>query len=151
MQRNTVIGIVVAAAVLVLAGALALRPGPTDEEAVKEAIRAVAEGAREADLGATLKPVSSSYEDSTGITYGELKLFLFREFQRRGPITVMLGDIQVTLAGDIAMAEFSATLADGIDPGGLDFIPGDADRIHFVADLAREDGNWKIVGARYER
>jgi len=151
MQRNTLIGGAIALAVLVAAAVVALRPGPSDEEAVREAIRAVAEGAREADLGATLDPVSDRYQGPEGLTYGELKLFLFREFQRRGPIVVMLSDIQVTLAGDIAIAEFTATLADGIDVGGLDLVPDSADRFHFVADLEREGGDWKIVGSRYER
>ncbi len=151
MQPRKVIVVCAVALVLATAGIVAIWPDSSDEEQVREAIRAVAAGAREADLAATLRPVSDDYTDAQGITRDELKLFLFREFQRRGPIAVLLSDIDVTLAGDIAVAEFGATLADGMEPGRLDFVPGDADAFRFTADLVREDGEWRIVGARYER
>ncbi len=149
-RRNLVIGAVIAA-VLATALVVAVWPEGSDEEQVREAIRAVADGAREADVAATLKPVSDRYSDASGVTRDEVKLYLFREFQRRGPISVILGPIDVTLAGDIALAEFGATLADGMDPGALDFIPGSAETLHFVVDLEREGGEWRIVGSRYER
>ncbi len=149
-RRNLLIGVVIAA-VLATAVVVAVWPDPSDEEQVREAIRAVAAGARDADLAATLAPVSADYSDAQGVTRDGVKLYLFREFQRRGPIVVMLGAIDVTLAGDIAMAEFGATLADGVDASQLDFIPGDAETVHFVVDLEREDGDWLIVGSRYDR
>lgn len=150
MDSRKIVVACVAALVLVAVAFVMSRPGPSDEEAVKRAIRDVADGAREADVGATLKPVSERYSDGNELTRDQLKGLLFREYQRRGPITVMLSEIQVTLAGDIAMAEFSATLADGVDVASFDFLPGDADTLRFVADLEREDGDWRIVGARYE-
>ena len=126
-------------------------PDASDEDLVREAIQRVADGAREADLAATLKPVSSSYVDDRGLVYDEVKLFLFREFQRRGPITVLLSDIAVTVEGDAATADFNAFLADGISISTLDFAPGEAEALHFLVQLRREGGDWQITGSSYDR
>ena len=148
--RNLVVG---ALAFAVVAGMTlwAVWPDPSDEDQIREAIQAVAEGARRADVFAAMKPVSRNYVDEQGLTYDDVRGLLFREFKRRGGITVMLSDIEVTVHGDTAEAEFHAMLADGIDISALDFAPGDADSFTFEVELAREGGDWKITRARYER
>jgi len=148
--RNVVAG----ALVFALISSIALWvvwPGPSDEEKIREAIRAVADGARAADVLATMKPVSRDYVDEQGLTYDDVRGFLFREFKRRGGITVLLSDIEVALHGDTADADFHAVLADGIDIGSLDLAPGDADSFTFHVQLARDGGKWKITGSSYER
>lgn len=148
--RNVVVAVLVFA--LLSGGALwAVWPDPSDEEQIREAIRAVADGARGGDVAATMKPVSRDYVDEQGLTHGDVHGFLFREFKRRGGITVMLSDIDVTLHGDTAEADFHAVLADGIDIASLDFAPGDADSFTFHVWLARDRGKWRITGSRYER
>jgi hypothetical protein len=147
-------GVVVGAVAFALLSAVALWivwPGPSDEEQIRDAIRAVGDGARAGDVLATMKPVSRDYVDEQGLTYDDVRGFLFREFKRRGGITVMLSDIEVTLNGDTAEADFHAVLADGIDVASLDLSPGDADSFTFHVWLARDGGDWKITGSRYER
>ncbi len=126
-------------------------PDASDEDKIREAIHAVAEGARNADVISTMRPVSRDYVDERGLTYDDVRGFLFREFKRRGGITVLLSDIDVTVHGDTAEADFGAVLADGIDIGALDFAPGDADSFTFHVQLARDGGDWKITGSRYEQ
>ena len=148
--RNVVAG-ALAFALLAAFALWAVWPDSTDEDQIREAIQAVAEGARRADVLATMKPVSREYTDAQGLTYDDVRGFLFREFKRRGGITVMLSDIEVTVLGDTAEADFSAMLADGIDVASLDFAPGDADSFTFHVELARDGGDWKITGSQYER
>jgi hypothetical protein len=146
--------VVLAALAIVLLGGLTLYvvwPDPSDEDQVRQAIRDVAEGARNADLVATMKPVSRAYVGDDGVTRDEVKGFLFREYRRRGAITVLLGDIGVHLDGDTAAVEFSAVMADGIDVASFDLLPADADAFQFVVQLEREDGGWKITGSSYQR
>lgn len=149
-SRKIVLGAVafVACAIVTL---VVVWPDASDEDLVRQAIQTVAEGARQADLGTTLEPVSRDYVDERGLVYDEIKLFLFREYQRRGPITVLLSDIAVTIEGDTATADFSAFLADGISISALDFAPGEAEAFHFLVQLRREQGDWQITSSSYDR
>jgi len=149
-SRRIVLGVAAFVACAIVALAL-VWPDASDEDRVRQAIRDVAAGARQADLASTLKPVSRSYTDERGLVYDEVKLFLFREYQRRGPIAVLLSDIDVTVDGDAATADFNAFLADGISISALDFSPGEAEALHFEVQLRREDGDWRITGSRYDR
>jgi hypothetical protein len=151
MRTRNVVVAAVAFALLAAVALWAVWPGPSDEEKILEAIHAVADGARAGDVLATMKPVSRDYVDEQGLTYDDVRGFLFREFKRRGGITVMLSDIEVTLHGDTADADFHALLADGIDIASLDLLPGDADSFTFHVQLARDGGDWKITGSSYER
>ncbi len=122
-----------------------LRGSLSDEELVQQAIMAVAEGAGQADIVATLEPVSRAYVDGQGADFAMLRGLLWREFKSRGPITSVLGEIQVQLQGDQAQASFNALLADGLDPGSLDLRPDQADAWHFTVQLRREEGQWLIT------
>lgn len=151
MRTRNVVVVAIAFALLSGAALWAVWPGPSDEQKIREAIRAVADGARAGDVFATMKPVSHDYVDEQGLTYGDVQGYLFREFKRRGGITVMLSDIEVTLHGDTAEADFHAVLADGIDIASLDLVPADADSFTFHVELARDGRDWKITGSRYGR
>ena len=148
--RNVVVG-AVGFAFLAGIALWAVWPDDSDEDKIRQAIQDVAEGARNADVIATMKPVSRDYVDDRGLTQDDVRGLLFREFKRRGGITVLLSDIEVAVHGDTAEADFSAVLADGIDISSLDFAPGDADSFVFHAELARDGSDWKITGAQYEQ
>ncbi len=151
MRTRTVVLAALAVLILGIGGLWLAWPDPSDEDQVRQAIRDVAEGARNGDLGACIKPVSRDYVGDDGLTRDEVKGFLFREFRRRGSITVLLGDIDVLIDGDAATAQFKAVLADGIDVASFDLVPADADSFQFTVELRREDGGWKITGSRYTR
>ena len=120
----------------------------TPEGQVRAAIVQVAEGLGEADLGASLAPISRSYLDADGGDFAMVRGILWRELQARGPIKVTLGPMEVALAEDgrSAEAHFVALLFDGIDVGALDIRADNADAWHFDLRLELEDDDeWRIT------
>ena len=142
-----VVGVV---AIVVLLGglvALVLRPGPlSEEDRVRAAISAVAEGARDADLGVAMAPVSPSYDDGT-LDARTLRLLLMRELGRRGPISVVLSPVQVRIdpGGSSATATFAAVLAEGVELMAFDLVPDRAEVWDFEVSFAQVDDEWLIV------
>lgn len=124
----------------------ATRGPPSDEDQIRAAIEQVAEGARTADLARTMEPISPRYRDAEneGTGYDELKGLIFLQYQRRGPISVLLGPIQVQVDGDRARAVVDATLAD-FEEGGGGLLPRDAELMRFTVDFEREEGEWRVV------
>ncbi|MCB9763954.1 MAG: hypothetical protein H6739_29560 [Alphaproteobacteria bacterium] len=126
---------------------LLLRGEPRSEaDQVRAAIEDIAEGARAADIAATVAPVSRAYQDDDGLTRDGMKGFLFREFRSRGPIGVALGPIAVDIQGQQATASFEAALVEGVELTALDLNPDDGDVLHFDVSLQKEDdGAWRVV------
>ena len=126
----------------------ALCRGPVSpEDQVRAAIVAVADGAGEADIVATLAPVSRQYADPQGGDFAMVRGLLFREFHARGPISTTLGPIEVVMddSGEAAEARFVCLLMDGIDLASLDLRANNADAWHFTVELRLEDGDWMIT------
>ncbi len=123
-----------------------LRGPLSPEDRVRAAIVAVADGAGEADIVATLKPVSREYRDPQGADFNTVRGLLFREFHARGPISTTLGPIDVDLHEDEqgAEARFVCLLMDGIDLASFDIRANNADAWHFTVQLRVEDGDWMI-------
>lgn len=126
----------------VVAAAWALWP-VSDEDLVEEAVSDVVQGARDADLGAILSPISESYRDGSGLTKDTLRGYLFRQLQTRGPIGVHRGPITVAVTGQTATADFDALLVEGTAGSVL---PTDADAWSVTVELRKEDGDWRITG-----
>lgn len=139
---------------LVALGLLAAAGGATwwwsqprsDEDRVRAAIEQVAEGGRTADLAMTLEPISRRYHaaEEEGVGYDDLKAWLYLQFQRRGPLSVLLGPIDVEVQGDRARARFDATVAE-FSRERMSLLPDNADAFRFEVQLEREDGDWKVV------
>lgn len=115
----------------------------SDEDRVEAAVSEVVQGAREADLGAILGPISESYADAQGLTKDTLRGYLFRQFRSRGPIGVHRGPIAVEVTGQTATARFDALLVEGVE-GAI--LPTNADAWSVTVDLRKEDGDWRITG-----
>lgn len=132
------------ALVVALLGALVFSLWPvSDEDRVKEAVSEVVTGAREADLGAILGPISDDYVDGDGLTKDMLRGYLFREFRSRGPIGVHRGPISATVEGGKATATFDAVVVEGV-AGSV--IPTDADAWSVTVSLRNIGGDWLITG-----
>ena len=123
-----------------------LRGPVSPEDQVRAAIVAVADGAGEPDIVATLAPVSRQYRDPQGADFTMVRGLLFREFHARGPISTTLGPIEVDLGEDgiTAEARFVCLLMDGIDLTSFDIRANSADAWHFTVQLRVEDGDWMI-------
>lgn len=124
-------------------------PQPDDEERIRLTIYGIAEAARAADLTATIEPLDKGYSDASGLSRDEVTGFLFREYRARGPISVYIQGIDVTVEGETAHASFEAILADGVNLSQLDLIPDNADIFQFELDLEKKDGDWLIVRSQY--
>jgi len=124
-----------------------LSPTPSPEDAIREAIYDAAEGARERDLKATLAPVSQAYRDADGLGRDQLAGFLFREFQARGPIGVVISPIEVRIDEEArsATSTIEAALTEGVDLTAFDLLPESADLLHFTVDWQLEGEDWMIV------
>ena len=118
--------------------------GPvTEEDRVRVAIHQVAEGAEGADLGAVMLVISERYDDGSGVGKDAIRGFLFRQFQRRGPIHVTLGPITVVFQGEAsATASFQALLLER-SPGTP--WPADGDAQYFEVVLQLEEAEWRVV------
>ncbi|MEC8423531.1 MAG: hypothetical protein VX000_07120, partial [Myxococcota bacterium] len=117
----------------------------SDEDRVKATISGIASAAAAPDLAGVLAPISDQYRDPEGITKNNLRGFLFRQFQTRGPVISVLSPISVEheTGSDRASASFEAVLAVGITLG--DPMPDDADAYRFDVELEKHDGDWKVV------
>jgi len=119
----------------------------SEEDQIRAAIHAVAEGAEDADIGSVMEPFSDQYQDVEGLNRSGIYGILWQQFNRRGPISVWLSPIDVQVDGATAAARFEVGLVEG-NSQTLIAWPIDAEALHFEVDLAREDGVWKIVGHR---
>ena len=129
-----------------------LKPEPSPEDQVREAIQAVAQGARDKNLGDAVKPISRAYHDDEGLSFDNIRGVLFREFQQGQAISVVLGPINVELDpdGETAWADVDVALADGVDVSSLDFFPANADALRFEVELQKEGEDWKIISQSHE-
>jgi hypothetical protein len=126
---------------------VSLRPrAVSEEDRVRMAITEVAQGARAADLARTFAPVSEIYREEE-LTRDQIKAYVFGQFQKRGPVAVFLGPIDVTFPVEgRADAHFDAALAQGLDADKLDLMPDNADTYEFDVHLTNEQGQWRITG-----
>jgi hypothetical protein len=117
----------------------------TEEDKVKATISEMVAAAAAPDLGGVLDPISEHYKDGDGVTKDQLRGFLFRQFQTKGPVVSVLSPIAVQHeeGSDTATASFEAIIALGITLG--DPIPDNADAFRFTVDLEKQDGDWMIV------
>lgn len=139
-----------AAVVLALGGAAwFLWPMPAEEDRVRATIHAIVEGAEAGDLGQTTDPLAPSFvAESEGSTLDRqtLRALLAREFLRRGPIFVLVGEIQVSLEGNVATASFDAVLTENSEKL-VDVLPVDVDAWHLDVELRKVDGAWSVTRA----
>ena len=133
--------------VLALIVGWALWPRPTPEDAVRATILAVIDGAERGDVGDVFAPLAEDFvavHDESSLPGSVLRPLLTREFLRRGPLTVLPGEISVTLTGTTAHAAFDAVLVEQGKAWG-DFLPADADSWHVEADLLDDAGTWSVT------
>jgi hypothetical protein len=130
--------------ILVLLAGRALRGcGLTEEDRVRDAIREIAAGVEEKDLGRALGPVAEQYHDAEGTTKQLLRGIFMYNFREHQKISVRIpGEIAVTIRKDgVALADFYATVSEG----ALDGIAGGGESWRFEAELEKEDGRWRVV------
>lgn len=116
----------------------------SDEDQVRAAIHAVADGAEAARVEDAIKPFSHAYQDPEGLDRPAIYGMLWTQFIKRGPIAVWLSAIDVKMGQDNAEARFDAALIEGQEGAGIGW-PVNADVLTFEVDLRRSEDGWQII------
>lgn len=125
-------------------------PEPSEEDRVREVIRAVIAGAEAGDVGDVMSHVSERFSGDSGeggFDKPTLRSLLTVRFLKHGPIAVFVAEILVEITGVDAHANFDALLTESTG-NWTEIIPVNADGWHMEVDLSREDKGWKIVAAK---
>lgn len=124
-------------------------PAPTEEDRVREVVGAIVEGAEAGDVGDIVDHLSPRFRGTEGeesFDRDTLRSFLVGQFLRRGPISVVLGPIDVVVTGAQAHARFDATVVER-EGGWNDVLPVNADGWRLEVDLTLVDHEWLVVGS----
>jgi hypothetical protein len=136
----------IAAVVAIVGGLvwmLARGPEPGPEQQIQMLIEGAIEDAEDGDVGDLMDRVGDSYQGEGG-NRGELRSYL-TALLFRGGVDVKLLKQSVTVTGDSARADVDVVLVRGGLRGAAQ---GDIGARTVHIDLAREDGEWKVIGSQ---
>lgn len=125
----------------------------TEEDRVRKVVSAVQQAAGEKKILAIQERLSRSYRDPQGYDFDGIKGLLAFYFFRHKTVGVAIPDIEVALDGQQATATFQAILtAKGVDGESANILLPDALGVYtFEVSFRKEDKEWKIVSAQWER
>ena len=95
------------------------------------------------DMTRVMEPFAEEYFDAEGIDRRGIYGIFWTQFRKRGPITVWLSAIDVTVKGRTATASFDAGLAESTQ-GQMIGWPINVDALTFVVDLEK-GSDWKVT------
>jgi hypothetical protein len=124
----------------------------TEEDKVRKVVTSVQQAAGEKKIGAVLEHISKSYRDPQGNDYNGIKGLLAFYFFRHRKVSVYMPNIDIVVTGPVAKAIFQAILTGrgtGEMAGGI--LPEALGAYNFDVLLAKEDGQWKVSSAKWER
>jgi len=135
----------------IVGAALAQGCAASDPEVQIRALLASAEAAAEArDTGFFADALGDSYRDASGNDRDGVLRTLRGYFIANQRVDVLSRIDEITLEGaDAARAVVHAALV-GQRPGGS-LLSVDSDLYRFEIELVNEDGEWKIIGAKWSR
>ena len=116
----------------------------SDEDQVRAAIHAVADGTEAGRVDDAIEPFSHAYQDPEGLDRPAIYGLLWTQFIKRGPIAVWLSAIDVEVHEDHGKARFDVALIEGQDGAGIGW-PVNADVLTFDVELRRGEDGWQIT------
>lgn len=124
----------------------------SEEDRVKKVISEIEEAAENKKIGAILENISRSYRDPQGHDYNGIKALLLMYFYRHERISVYITGLELKLSDVSARAVFDAVLSGAKDiQMPADIIPEAMGIYGFEVLFAKEDGEWKVTSAKWER
>lgn len=124
----------------------------TDEDRVRKVITNIQQAAEEKKILAVLDHVSMTYRDSQVFDRDGLKALLTYYFFRHQKVTVSIPNSDIEVTGPTAKARFQAILSGrGTGESSGTVLPEALDAYDFEVLFKQEDGQWKVVSARWER
>ncbi len=125
-------------------------PG-SPEERIRAVVARAAAAASAKDLGALVDLVSASYADADGNRRDDVKRLLAFHVLRAGSLSAVAATGEVVVRDpERAQAVAFAALARVPIHDFRDLAALDADVWRFDLDLALEQGEWRVIGARWQ-
>jgi len=124
----------------------------TEEDKVKKVVTSVQQAAEEKKISAVLEHISKTYRDPQGNDYNGIKGILAFYFFRHQKVSVYMPNIDIVVTGSTAKAVFQAILTGrgtGVASSGI--LPESLGAYNFEVLLYKEDGQWKVTSAKWER
>ena len=144
-----------ALALLLLAGLGAvaslrlLRQPPSDEEQIRAVLADAARAAEEKRIGDVVRDVSERFRGE-GLDRREVKQLVAAHVLRGTWVSVTIAGAKIDIRGELARAACDVVLSrSGKGTPLAALLPEQASVHRFLLDLAREEGKWKVVGARW--
>jgi len=141
--------------ILVLVGLAVTTPGcqkETEQDKVKKVITDIQKSVEEKDIRKIVNKLSKSYNDPQGLDYNAIKGLLLGYFYQHPKISAYVTDLEITLETTTAKALFQAVLTGGNKTGSAaDLIPESLGVYAFEILLNKEQGDWKVVSAKWKR
>jgi hypothetical protein len=122
----------------------------TEQDKVKKVITSVEKAAEERDVKEIITSLSRTYRDSQGNDYDSIKGFILGYFFRYQKVHVYIPDIVISVEGASAKAEFQAVLT-GSPSGSATMVPESLGMYAFEVSLRKEEKEWKVVSASWNR
>lgn len=132
-----------------LLAARLLRPPPTDEERIQGLVAAAARAAEERKAGEVVAAASERFAGE-GLDRRGLKQFVALQILRGEWVSVSIAGTRIEVAGNAARAAVDVVLArSGKGAKLADLLPAGGSVHRLQLRLEREDGDWKVVRARW--
>ena len=149
MRRRAILFIAMIALLLPLVGACTKE---TEEDKVKKVITSVQQAAEEKKISSVLEHISKSYQDPQGNDYNGIKGLMAFYFFRHQKVSVYMPNIDIVVTGPEAKVVFQAILTGrGTGESAGTIIPEALGAYNFEVLLKKDDGNWKVTSAKWDR
>lgn len=130
----------------VLTGLLACSAPPPDAQRIENHIREMAQAVEARDRGAFMDAIASDFSGQTGAyDRAEIEGMVRVHLLRNRHINVLLSGLEIDVRGDRATARFTALLT-----GSEQWFPERGRRYAFETGWRLDDGEWRVVNARWE-
>lgn len=124
----------------------------TDADKIRKVITSVQKAAEEKDGRKILSLVSKTYRDSRGNDLDSIRGLLLGYFFRHQKVHVYIPDIDISVEDSSAKALFQAVLTGGERTGSVsDILPEALGVYNFDVSFRKEEGEWKVTSARWNR
>lgn len=147
-RRQSSTGTVVT--VLIAGLAIGFAPGcsvPDREAQLRDTIRAMARSLEQHEPGGFLAHVADDFSGERGAwSAAEVKRFVLGQAVRKEPVTIRLGDMDLTVREDRATAIVTARVS-----GGRGWVPRRGEGYRFETGWRLEGGDWMVIRADWER
>ncbi len=122
----------------------------TEEDRVKKVIADIQKAGQEKDIRKIIDRLSRNYSDSQGNNYDSIKGLLLAYFFRHQKIHIFIPAVEVTIEDSAAKVAFEAVFSGGSAAGSpSDLLPDAISMYTFDVSLKKEDGDWRVLSARW--